>query len=262
MRALWVTLPLSLFVLFPALPHAAEKSRDYQTYHGYTLELSAVQDRQDIAALTDTLRRQLDLVESVGLSTRVLKFFRTLPVVVDEAACVPSEDAKLRPSACYGPFAPLRSQQIRGATFWDNDKGQWVNPDTIGLAEDTRLGVVMVRPSALQPSSPEKERPVLLHEFLHAYHAKMLPEGFSNAVIVSQYKVGKGIYPSEAYLAANEKEFFAVTASVFLYGKETIEPFTRAKIREKQPEYYNYLVWMFGFDPEHKEGVAPLASVQ
>jgi len=261
MRSLLVTLPLSILVLFPALPNAAERSRDYQSYHGYTLELSAVQDRQDVAAITTALRRQLDLVENVGLSGRVLNFFHRLPIVVDEAACMHVEDPKLRPSACYGPFAP-RSQHIRGATFWDNDKGQWANPDIIGLAEDTKLGVVMVRPSTLDASSMEKERPVLLHEFLHAYHANMLPDGFNNAVVSSQYKVGKGMYPADAYLAANEREFFAVTASVFLHGKETIEPFTRAKIREKQPEYYKYLVWVFGFDPDNKQGVAPLASAR
>lgn len=102
----------------------------------------------------------------------------------------------------------------------------------------------------------------MLHELLHAYHANMLPDGFNNAVVVSQYKAGKGIYPSDGYPMANGREFFAVTASVFLYGKETIEPFTRAKIREKQPEYYNYLVWVFGSDPDRKPGVAPLASVQ
>jgi hypothetical protein len=173
-----------------------------------------------------------------------------------------AEDQKLRPAACYGPFAPLRPQHIRGATYWDNDKGRWINQDTISFAEDTKLGLVMVRPSTLYASSPEKERPVLLHELLHAYHAHMLPNGFNNAVVLSQYKVGKGIYPSDSYLMANEREFFAVTASVFLYGKETVEPFTRAKIREKQPEYYNYLVWMFGFDPDQKAGVAPLASAQ
>jgi hypothetical protein len=262
MRSLLVTLPLSISFLFTMLANAAERGRDYQSYHGYSLELSAVQERQDVAALIDTLRRQLDLVESVGLSARLLDFFHTLPIVVDEAACVPAEDAKLRPSACYGPFAPLRFQHVRGATFWDNDKGQWSNPDTIGFAEDTRLGVVMVRPSALYPSSVEKERPVLLHELLHAYHANMLPNGLNNAVILSHYKAAKAIYPSDAYLMSNEKEFFAVTASVFLYGKETIEPFTRAKIKEKQPEYYNYLVWMFGFDPDRKEGVTPLASAQ
>jgi hypothetical protein len=261
MRSLLITVPLSIFVLFPAFPHAAERTRDYQSYHGYTLELSAVQDRQDVAAMTDTLRRQLDLVESVGLSPRVIKFFHSLPIVVDEAACMHVEDPKMRPAACYGPFAP-QSQYIRGATFWDNDKGRWVNPDTISLAEDTKLGVVLVRPSTLYASSQDKERPVLLHELLHAYHANMLPDGFNNAVVMSQYKAAKAIYPSDAYLLGNEREFFAVTASVFLYGKETIEPFTRAKIKEKQPEYYKYLVWVFGFDPDRKPGVAPLASAQ
>jgi hypothetical protein len=261
MRSLLITLPLSIFVLFPTFPNAAEGGRDYQSYHGYTLELSALQGRQDAAAITDTLRRQLDLAESVGLSARVLNFFHTLPIVVDEAACLHVEDPKLRLSACYGPLAP-RSKHIRGATVWDSDKGQWSNSDRIGFAEDTKLGLVMVRPSTLYPSSAENERPVLLHELLHAYHANMLPDGFNNSVVLSYYKAGKSIYPSDAYLMTNEREFFAVTASVFLYGKEAVEPFTRAKIREKQPEYYNFLVWIFGFDPDRKPGVSPVASVQ
>src|SRR5262249_43557944 len=46
-------------------------------------------------------------------------------------------------------------------------------------------------------------------------------------------------------------EFFAVTASIFLAGKESIhEPKTRAALKEKMPDYYKYLVGVFGFDPD------------
>ena len=58
----------------------------------------------------------------------------------------------------------------------------------------------------------------------------------------------------------NHKEFFAVTASIFLAGKESIhEPHTRARLKEKLPKYYKYLVELFGFDPDAPNG-APMAS--
>jgi hypothetical protein len=48
-----------------------------------------------------------------------------------------------------------------------------------------------------------------------------------------------------------------VTASIFLYGKDAVhEPFTRSKLKEKQPDYFKYLVGLFGFDPDG----APVAS--
>jgi hypothetical protein len=55
----------------------------------------------------------------------------------------------------------------------------------------------------------------------------------------------------------NEKEFFAVTASVFVFGRDGA--LTRANIKEKQPDYYKYLVWLFEFDPDCTSSV-PLAS--
>jgi hypothetical protein len=37
--------------------------------------------------------------------------------------------------------------------------------------------------------------------------------------------------------------FFAVTATIFLAGKDSAhEPFTRAKLKEQMPGYFNYLV--------------------
>jgi hypothetical protein len=46
----------------------------------------------------------------------------------------------------------------------------------------------------------------------------------------------------------NEREFFALTASVFLYGKDG--QLTRSDLKEKQPDYFKYLVGLFGFDPD------------
>ena len=45
---------------------------------------------------------------------------------------------------------------------------------------------------------------------------------------------GKGLFEKDAYLMKNHKEYFAVTASIFLSGKDsTHEPHTRAKLKEK-----------------------------
>jgi Mlc titration factor MtfA (ptsG expression regulator) len=97
------------------------------------------------------------------------------------------------------------------------------------------------------------EDPVILHELLHAYHNKLMAQGFDNLGIKAMYAqaVSKNVMPKEEYAMMNPQEFFAVTASVFLAGKGTVsEPHTRAQLKEKMPKYYKFLVELFGFDPE------------
>jgi hypothetical protein len=63
----------------------------------------------------------------------------------------------------------------------------------------------------------------------------------------------------KSYTLMNDREFFAVTASIFLAGKESIhEPKTREALKEKLPDYYKYLVGVFGFDPDPSN--TPIAS--
>lgn len=291
MRALLVALPLSILTLFPVSGNAGDApplqvatvpasenvqstNPNHETYRGHYVDLSEIAARQDFAGITDALRHQLDIVESVRLSPHVLNFFHTIPILVDEQACLSTkvgdgtkkaDDTKkadnkplILASACYGPAAPEHSQVTTHGTVWDG--GKWTNQDPVALAEDTQLGVVLVRPMTLDASSLQK--PIVLHELLHAFHNKMMPKGFSNSALLHHYNFAKGenLYPDDAYLMTNENEFFAVTASVFLYGKDDKEPFTRAKLKEKQPDYFNYLVWLFGFDPDHAPKGSPIAS--
>jgi hypothetical protein len=140
---------------------------------------------------------------------------------------------------------------------WDSQKAQWTNPDAVALAEDTGSGVVMIRPSMMRAA----QDPVMLHEFLHAYHGRLLPSGFRNEGVLGHYNNAKSkqLYSSDTYALTNEREFFAVTASIFLYGKDSAhEPFTRANLQEKQPDYYKYLVGLFGADPDRAG--TPVAS--
>lgn len=51
--------------------------------------------------------------------------------------------------------------------------------------------------------------PVMLHEFLHVYHARLMPQGYDNRGIFAFYAEGKSknFYPKEAYVLKNNREF-------------------------------------------------------
>ena len=230
----------------------------FETYRGYTFDLSENSDRKDVDALSDNLKRQLDVVESAGLSPRVLRFFHSVPIVASEMACLDEGAA----AACYGRVNPnLDRQAPRTLTVWDPDKQQWTNPNIVDLAVDSGLGVIMLRPNMMRF---EKE-PVMLHELLHAYHARLLPDGYDNKGVKGYYAYAKSkdLLPKDTYALKDHKEFFAVTASIFLAGKDEVhEPSTRAKLKEKMPDYYKYLVGVFGFDPEPDAASGPVASLK
>ncbi|TXN77191.1 hypothetical protein [Methylobacterium sp. WL8] len=97
-------------------------------------------------------------------------------------------------------------------------------------------------------AAPGDDRPILLHEYMHVYHFRMMPDGNRNPDILTFYERAKtgGFYPANAYLLKNPGEFFAMTASVYLHGKLAREPFTREELRQKQPVYFGYLNRLFG----------------
>lgn len=230
---------------------------DFQKYRGYMYDLSEYAGRQDAAAIEDNLKHQLDMVENAGFSPRVLEFFHTIPIVASESDCL-EIGAGL---ACYGPVAPTRrSHKSLGLTVWDHDKQQWTNPDVIDLAADSGRGVIMLRPNMMQHA----DDPILLHEFLHAFHSRLMSLGYDNLGVKAYYAEAKAkdaLGNKKSYTLFNAQEFFAVTASIFLAGKESIhEPKTRAVLKEKMPDYYKYLVGVFGFDPEPTPAAVPVAS--
>ena len=233
---------------------AAEVPPGFDTYRGYLFDLSENSDRKDNAAITDLLKRQLDIVENVGLSPKVLQFFHTVPIVASEMACT-DEGAAI---ACYGSLVPERNgRSDRTFTTWDSKNMRWSNPNFVDLAADAGTGVIKLRPNMLKYA----EDPVILHELLHAYHGKLLSLGFDNLGIRAYHAdaMSKRVFTKEDYAMKNPQEFFAVTASIFLAGKESIhEPHTRARLKEKLPKYYKYLVELFGFDPEPSS--APVAE--
>jgi hypothetical protein len=233
---------------------ASDVPPGYETYKGYIYDLSENVDRKDKEAITNLLKKQLDVVESVGLSPKVLKFFHTVPIVASEFACTDLGP----PIACYGSVPPETSTaRTRTFTVWDSKTMSWSNPSFVDLAADAGTGVIKLRPNMLKYA----EDPVILHELLHAYHAKLMGGGLENLGVKAMYAkaVSENAFPKEEYAMTNPQEFFAVTASVFLAGKGTLsEPHTRARLKEKLPKYYKFLVELFGFDPEPSS--APVAE--
>lgn len=227
----------------------------FESYHGFTYDLSQTADRKDSAKLVANLQHQLDIVDAAGFSPRVLKFFHSVPIIANETNCLEIGAGW----ACYGLVVPDRERHgVFNLTTWDHDRGEWVNPDPVELAVDSGLGVIVIRPYM----STYNDEPVVLHEFLHAFHARLMPQGFDNLGIKAYYAEAKSknLLPKKAYAMFNHKEFFAVTASIFLAGKDSVhDPFTRAALKQKMPEYYKYLVGVFGIDPESPNGV-PVAT--
>jgi hypothetical protein len=99
----------------------------------------------------------------------------------------------------------------------------------------------------LKPEVQPPENPVLLHELIHVYHFKRLEDGKNNTDIIDFYEAAKqgGFYPPKAYALTNVAEFFAMTASVVLWGKAARPPFMRAKVLKDQPDLYAWIVKEF-----------------
>jgi hypothetical protein len=229
----------------------------FETYRGYLYDLSEYAGRKDFDALEDNIKRQLDMVDNAGFSPRVLKFLHSVPLIASEMTC--NEEGAAW--ACYGGLVPDRHRRgTHDLTTWDHDKQQWINPDAIQLAADTGTGIIMLSPAMARHA----EDPVVLHEMLHAYHAKLMPNGYDNLGIKGfyGYAKAKSLLPKETYALKNDREFFAVTASVFLAGKQSVhDPKTREELKEKMPDYYKFLVELFGFDPA-VPAVTPVASAE
>jgi hypothetical protein len=233
---------------------------NFQKYHGFMYDLSDYAGRKDVDKIEQNLKHQFDIVEDAGFSSKVLNFFHSIPIVASDTDCL-EQGAAL---ACYGTIAPNRSSRgSYGVTVWDSEMHKWTNADLIDQAADSGLGVIKLRSTMTKYT----DDPVLLHEFLHAFHNRLMPNGFENLGVKAAFAeaASKGAFDKKSYTLMNQQEFFAVTASIFLAGKESIhEPKTREVLKQKLPDYYKYLAGLFGFDPDPSlpdKPAAPAAAV-
>ena len=117
-----------------------------------------------------------------------------------------------------------------------------------GAAPDSAAYSGATRGVVLQSLSYGTEKPVILHELMHAYHDQKVPDGFRNAEIQKLYDQARtgGQFPANSYMLSRVGEYFAMVASVYLHGSAARDPFTREALKEKQPDCYRWLAKEFG----------------
>jgi hypothetical protein len=177
---------------------------DKLAYRRFIVDVSAVQDAPNFAAIEDSLKHQIDIVADCGAKPEILEFFRGRRITLKRTS--------------------------------GNEPGVFVANQ--GIYIDAT------------PQPPEQ--PVLLHELLHAYQFLMLPGGFKNPDIERFYDnaIQGERYPAtnkgDRYVLKNPQEFFAVTASLYLWGNVDRQPHTRQNLKDSQPYYYTWLGNLFG----------------
>ncbi len=105
--------------------------------------------------------------------------------------------------------------------------------------------VVRIRPGRL-PSN----RPIIMHELLHAYQREVLKvptpqieQAYQQAISAEMYPVGY----RNAHFLKNSREYFAVIGSIYLFGKRISQPpFTCSIPARSQPEFLAFLADQFG----------------
>lgn len=109
---------------------------------------------------------------------------------------------------------------------------------------DQGAGAVFVRPEPFPDN-----KPILLHEMLHAFHFGVLTmrsqpilDGFAAASAA-------GVYPPafhRAHFLENAKEYFAVTGTIYLVGEIQQPPFNCAGLAKSDARYIAFLAATFG----------------
>jgi hypothetical protein len=104
-------------------------------------------------------------------------------------------------------------------------------------------GAVRVRPVVF----PEN-KPILLHELLHAYHFNVLT--MRNPEVAHGYEYAKehNLFPQyqAAHFMENQKEYFAVTGTLYLFGDIQQPPFSCGALAGLGADYLAFLAAQFG----------------
>jgi len=101
----------------------------------------------------------------------------------------------------------------------------------------------------VQPIVFDTNKPILLHELLHAYQFRVL--GLDRPEIVQTFRQVKdsSLFPprfQSSHFLENGKEFFAVTGTLFLFGDIQQPPFSCAALGKLPSDYLAFLAAQFG----------------
>jgi hypothetical protein len=105
-------------------------------------------------------------------------------------------------------------------------------------------GVVLVRPIQFAAN-----KPILLHELLHAYDFKTFRMSDPKVAATYSRVRDSDLFPAQfrnSHFLANAKEFFAVTGTLYLFGDIQQPPFRCASLSKLGQDYLDFLAAQFG----------------
>ncbi|WP_367873682.1 hypothetical protein [Luteolibacter sp. Populi] len=162
-------------------------------------------------------------------------------------------DRKLADVEALVPAAAL--PELKAVPIWlsrDASRGACYHPSADWLKDNGRV-VEMARSIELQnidnfidwsPTQPL----MILHELSHAWHHRVLPQGYENPEILAGFKRAEagGKYAMVRYAGGTEKRHYALSnameyfaeCSEAYFGKNDFQPFDRAELREFDPAGY------------------------
>jgi hypothetical protein len=93
----------------------------------------------------------------------------------------------------------------------------------------------------------DDKRPILLRQMLYAFQDQMLPQGYANPDVarLRREAAARRVWPNTATMLKDDPDYFAMTASAYLYGTITREPYTRADLCRTQPDACAWLADLF-----------------
>ncbi len=97
------------------------------------------------------------------------------------------------------------------------------------------------------------QKPILLHEFLHSfYNAKIRNNKKMLHDINAFYEEGLRVaaYDTSSHSFKNPNEFFACSGTAILFKEIYQEPFLRSKVKQNQPQYFEWFLKQMGMRDE------------
>lgn len=173
--------------------------------NGFQIDASRATDQQ-LKNLMPSLRKQLDIIDSVRLPQGVVEFFRTVPIVLN----------------------PETSPDSNAAYEQKGGKG-----------------VINISPVAVLPGNRPIVLHELLHAF-HFQVLKLADPVIARAYNEAIEKRVYPAEYAQAHFLQNRAEFFAVIGSMFLFGPIQQPPYNCTTTRKAQLEFIAYLNEVLG----------------
>ena len=191
---------LMLALLLPSLLHATV------AYRGFAIDDSAVRELTEHPKTLEAIRRQIDMVHSVGLPEEVLSFLQSI-------------ELRILPRQAFRHPTPGRYMR-------NTDRSVHLSAGITRVSSKP----VLLHELLHAYHDQQIEKGYLNPDILDLYaEAKSIPA-----------------FAPKSHMMSNAAEYFACVATTYLYGVTAQEPFRREKIRQQQPRCFDFLKRSFG----------------